>query len=813
MSIQPVVAIEDANGNLVTTDASVVTLVMTPGTGSSGAIISGCSEAESSGVVTFSGCTVNLAGSGYTLSATDGSLRSAISASFNVAVGTAAQLVFTTQPSAGASSSTLNTQPVVKVEDASGNVVTTSLATITLTASGGTLSSCAGLSASSGVVTVSGCAFAGLVGKSYSLTASSGILVSGVSGSFSPTIHGPAARLVFTTQTAGVANSDPSTPFSTQPVVSIEDSAGNLITNFVSPVTLSVSTGSSLTCSSGFVLTPVNGAASFTGCHVVTFATGVTLTASTSNLPNATSPAFNVTNVPTQLSFSVQPSATADNYPIAPSVQVSVEDSAGRVVTTSSSAVAIAIGTNPGSGTLSGTATETAVDGVATFADLSINHLGTGFTLTAASTGLTPTISNPFNVTVGPAFQLVLTTQPVSTNSGSAFTTQPVIDVEDASGNVVTTSSATITLAASGGTLSSCAGLSASSGVVTVTGCTFAGVVGTNYTLTAASSGLASATSNTFSPSGAGPATKLVFTTQPVSTTSGSAFTTKPVVKVEDASGNVVTTSSATITLSASGGSLSSCAGLSASSGVVTVTGCTFAGLVGTNYTLTAASSGLTSATSSNFSPSGAGTAAQLVFTTQTTGVASSSATSTFTIQPVATVEDSVGNVVTNYAASVTLSVSSGETLACSGGTSMTPSSGVAAFTGCHGSAYGIGITLTAASSGLTSVTSATFNITGVASKLAFTTQPTSGTHGTTISPAVVVSVEDASGRVVTTSSALVAMSLGSGSGSLSGTSPITAAGGVATFSDLSMSKSGTDTFSATSSGLTSATSSSFTES
>ena len=47
--------------------------------------------------------------------------------------------------------------------------------------------------------------------------------------------------------------------------------------------------------------------------------------------------------------------------------------------------VTIAIGANPGGGTLSGTTTATVSGGVATFSNLSINQPGTGYTLVATS--------------------------------------------------------------------------------------------------------------------------------------------------------------------------------------------------------------------------------------------------------------------------------------------------------------------------------------------------------------------------------------------------------------------------------------------
>ena len=54
-----------------------------------------------------------------------------------------------------------------------------------------------------------------------------------------------------------------------------------------------------------------------------------------------------------------------------------------------------------------------AINGVATFSDLSIDKLGTGYTLRATATGLTQATSLAFNITAGSATQLAFTTQPV----------------------------------------------------------------------------------------------------------------------------------------------------------------------------------------------------------------------------------------------------------------------------------------------------------------------------------------------------------------------------------------------------------------
>jgi|HubBroStandDraft_6_1064221.scaffolds.fasta_scaffold00526_18 DNA-binding beta-propeller fold protein YncE len=83
---QPTVAVEDTNGNVVTTDTSAVHVAITSGTGTSGAALSCTTNPlnASSGVAAFGNCAINAAGTGYTLTATDGSLTSAISSSFNI---------------------------------------------------------------------------------------------------------------------------------------------------------------------------------------------------------------------------------------------------------------------------------------------------------------------------------------------------------------------------------------------------------------------------------------------------------------------------------------------------------------------------------------------------------------------------------------------------------------------------------------------------------------------------------------------------------------------------------------------------------
>jgi hypothetical protein len=103
----------------------------------------------------------------------------------------------------------------------------------------------------------------------------------------------------------------------------------------------------------------------------------------------------------TQLAVLVQPSTTLPLGTIKPAVQVRALDAQGNPATSFTGPVTIAIGRNGGllvPGTLSGTRTVLAVNGVATFADLSIDQPGNGYTLTVTANGLTGAQSAPFNI-------------------------------------------------------------------------------------------------------------------------------------------------------------------------------------------------------------------------------------------------------------------------------------------------------------------------------------------------------------------------------------------------------------------------------
>ena len=81
-----------------------------------------------------------------------------------------------------------------------------------------------------------------------------------------------------------------------------------------------------------------------------------------------------VDQVSTQLTFTAQPTKNPPGTSITPEVEVEVRDALGNSVTDGADAVTLAVGNNPSGGSLSGTLTRSAVNGVATFDDLSIAY-------------------------------------------------------------------------------------------------------------------------------------------------------------------------------------------------------------------------------------------------------------------------------------------------------------------------------------------------------------------------------------------------------------------------------------------------------
>lgn len=256
---------------------------------------------------------------------------------------------------------------------------------------------------------------------------------------------------------------------------------------------------------------------------------------------------------PDRLEFRVRPAEVIAGVPFDPAVQVGVVLPDGTLDGSSSASISLISQSASATDTLRGVTTVTAVDGIATFPDLSLTRASADTRLIARSSGLTGIQSDPIRVVPGAATQLVFLTQPENVVAGQPLSALRV-QLRDASGNRVASGSGPITVAISTGP----AGASIS-GTVTadlVSGeASFTDVrlprAGTGYTLTATLVGsptIRPPVTRVFTTAPAAPAA-LVFLTEPTASTVGFPITPAVRVAVVDDFGNVVTSASNSVSL------------------------------------------------------------------------------------------------------------------------------------------------------------------------------------------------------------------------------------------------------------------------
>jgi hypothetical protein len=814
---QPVVVIQDANGNTRTTDTSTVTVTLS---GASGGTLSGTTAIVAvAGVATFSGLSIDLVGADKILTFTSGSLTSIASSAISITIAPATKLALTTAPSASTVSAVaFAAQPVVTIQDASGNTRTsdTNVVTVALSgASGGTLSGALVATASSGIATFSGLSI-DVAGTDKVLTFTTNSLTSVASSPMTITFAA-AAKLVIDTQ--------PGTPsvsgalLSTQPAISFQDASGNAVTNSVLTVTAAVLSGPGVLSTTLFH-TAVAGVATFTDLELTGSVTGTTiLQFSSDGLATVDSAAIALTvGAAAKLLLSGGYSTSAvsavgfANQPL-----VSIADESGTIRSTDTLQITVALSGASG-GTLGGGTVVQAESGIATFSGLSIDIAGTDKRLTFTHAGLASVQSALLTITHEAASKLALTTPPsASSISGTAFSQQPVVTVQDASGNTVTNSvldvtaslqvnTATGTLTGTAGGLCLGSGLNrlAISGVVDFSATDNCALkldkVATDYVIRF-TAGAFTIDSSALTIT-AGVAAQLALTTAPtVSSVSLTAFAQQPVVTVQDASGNTVTDSVLDITASLQvntvAGTLSgTAAGLCLGSGLNRLAIAGIADFSATNdcalkidkvttdYVIRfTASVGTVDSAALTIT---FGAAANLALTTAPSP--SSVSLTAFAQQPVVTVHDASGNTVTNSVLDITASLqantASGALSGTAGGLCLGTGlnrlaiAGVADFSATNDCALKLDKVATDYTIRFTAsvgtIDSGALTITfGAASKLALTTAPTASSVSLIAfvqQPAV--TVQDASGNTVTNSVLDVTASLqvNTAAGTLSGT-------------------------------------------
>ena len=152
-----------------------------------------------------------------------------------------------------------------------------------------------------------------------------------------------------------------------------------------------------------------------------------------------------ITTIPgtaTKLGWGVQPSNTSAGSTVTPSITLQVQDTNGNLVTTyASTNIILSILTNPGTGTLAGTTTQTTSGGTATFGNISINNAGNGYTLSATATGLTRApASSAFNITTGGPSSVTstITASPSTITANGTSTSTITVQALDQYGSTIT---------------------------------------------------------------------------------------------------------------------------------------------------------------------------------------------------------------------------------------------------------------------------------------------------------------------------------------------------------------------------------------
>ncbi len=103
--------------------------------------------------------------------------------------------------------------------------------------------------------------------------------------------------------------------------------------------------------------------------------------------------------VATTLAFGPAPTANEAGRTLGPSIQVTVRDAGGATVTSSSAPVTLSLVGGSAGAVLGGTFVRAAVNGVATFDDITVDRAGASYTLQASSPGLAPGSSASFDIT------------------------------------------------------------------------------------------------------------------------------------------------------------------------------------------------------------------------------------------------------------------------------------------------------------------------------------------------------------------------------------------------------------------------------
>lgn len=182
--------------------------------------------------------------------------------------------------------------------------------------------------------------------------------------------------------------------------VALQDAQGNIVTSGSSSISVALNGSAAALLGGIHSEVSVNGVATFSDLTIDKVGE-YSLTFSAPSMTSVTSNAFTVIpGPPRSLAFTAQPPvAVVAGTPINSAIQVTVLDANSNVVSNAPSLVTVALTSASGASpmALRGTLTRSALNGVATFDDLTVDSAGSNYHLTATSPALTSEISSTFS--------------------------------------------------------------------------------------------------------------------------------------------------------------------------------------------------------------------------------------------------------------------------------------------------------------------------------------------------------------------------------------------------------------------------------
>jgi hypothetical protein len=232
-AVQPVIAVQDQYGNVVSNATDTITVSQTAGGTISQTAGNSIGVAAVAGTATFSGLYITNTGTS-TLTFTDSTLSlSTNSPNITVVASAPATLAIQQQPSSTAQVGVpLDTQPIVSAADAYGNPVANGTV-ISVSASSGNVSGQANIATTGGTATYSGLSLTNLGTITLTFTAGS----TSTNSTAITVTAGPAVTVIWTTQPGSALAGS---PLSQQPVLKTADAGGNITTLGLGPTNLVV---------------------------------------------------------------------------------------------------------------------------------------------------------------------------------------------------------------------------------------------------------------------------------------------------------------------------------------------------------------------------------------------------------------------------------------------------------------------------------------------------------------------------------------------------------------------------------------------